>query len=403
MNKDASVNKKGSGIRSMTCRRGFRDNTIIAPGLLAIVLLTLVVLSSGCGRKSGENVDQYLTGYIGIVNYVKGIDAPEGNPGTPANTLLHYVLPEEKAYYSGLSGEYIKAAGVYAGDDVRDTITAVKNRFISAISAGYDMTAGEFEEYRDTVIDGLYLTYLSDNAKHAKYDAEHDTYDSDAFSLSAYGVEAEQYVNICYEETVIDRYIDAEAKKIESNIDPDRVYNYYRDNISDFDFAEADILITARAPADVGSALEQASALAGVINASDDPVAAYAEEKEKAEGSQELQDWTEESGFVLIKMNVQYAGLPGEIQKKLADGGTGALAMEYEGNVYLVYLEHEKEYSKADFISSGIYDTVRELASRKQAESLVSILDLDIIWIISAEEAEAMGLKNIDIRSYTKR
>ena len=102
-------------------------------------------------------------------------------------------------------------------------------------------------------------------------------------------------------------------------------------------------------------------------------------------------------------MNVQYAGLPGEIQKKLADGGTGALAMEYEGNVYLVYLEHEKEYSKADFISSGIYDTVRELASRKQAESLVSILDLDIIWIISAEEAEAMGLKNIDIRSYTKR
>ena len=393
MKKDASPKKTDSGIGQAARYGGRGGNIAVALWFYAILLLALAVLLSGCTEKV-DRIENDLIKYAGMIRYVKCGGILACREDSPAYQLLQYVLREEVTYYDSENGS-VSSAWVNGTSGAFEKVTAMKSRFAAASSAGFDMTAGEFEEFRETVTEGLYLTYLSDNAAHVKYDAEHDNYETDAFALSAYGVEAEKYVLIRYEETVIERYIDAAAKEIVNNIDPDLVFEYYRNNISEFDFAEADIIITAKDPADSDAAQKQTSELAEAINASDDPEAAFAEEKAKAEVTPEIQDWTEENGFALIRMNIRYAGLLGEIQKQIVTGAAGAIAMEYEGNVYLVFIEHENEYTKESLPDSGIYSAVLEQAAREQAEKSVSAYDLDIIWIQNAEDAEALGSSNI--------
>ena len=325
--------------------------------LTAIILAAVLTFLAGCSKTDGE--PQNTADYSFKLVYSENAPIPECRDGSPAYELLRYVTVAETVYYARING-----AINFDPEAVKAALLRTKDRFAAAISLGLDMTADEFSSFESNVRDGLYYTYLTDAEKRAGFDSDHDQYSDDAFAFMLYGIYTDDYITVSYEETVASRYVSKLKEDAAGTVTDEQLYAFYLENKQEFDYVEADVIMTAKAPSDVENEIAAAQEFAVSVNSAEDPVKAF---EEAAEAFPDSRAWAEDSGSATLMMNVQYTGLYGEIMRRFSEGQTGAYVIEFEGNVYIILASAGGGYSESELAGSDIRVKVRDMLSEEIA------------------------------------
>ena len=317
---------------------------------------------SGCSEKSGETGSLSLK-YAASVIYDGG--APEAPEGSLDEELLNNVLIAEVSYFCG------KEARLTDGT-VMQSLTVLKKRFAAAIT-DENFDRSQFPDAGEAA-DSLFVTYQTDPELRTSYDAVFDNYDPDDFAAHTYGIDAESYYAVYYEQSVVNAYLAFQARKAADEASDEEVREFYEDHKDEYRYAVAVVILTASDPEDEGEALLRAEEIASEINSGSDRMKAV---EDALMNYSALPGWAEESGMLLLRSGAEYAGLSGEILKNIVKYSGKAYSAVYGSNVFVIYLEDKSNF--ADGMAwSEIAVAVREDLAASKALSFVPDTGLTI-------------------------
>ena len=338
------------------CAFALRRKTVSLFSVIIAIMLASVVLG-GCSKPAEQDSGPV---YAGETVYKEGAAIPDCPEDSISYKLLRYVTVPEYIYFGGVTG----GAPIFTRE-LKTALLRLKNCFASAVAEGYDLTEEELEELDANTKNALYLEYQTDSEIRSRYEQEFDTYDAENFCNTVYGIPFEWYMQVKREQAAADKYVSALEPEIAPGVSEDRVWEYYLSHKSDYDYAEAEIILTARAPEDKDEALRQAQVAAEEINAASDKKAAF---EDSALQFPETLDWREESGSAVLIMSLDYTGLYGEIQKRVIQGEENCYALEHENCIYVILCSFGAEYTKEQLSENGLSDTIRTMIARAEAE-----------------------------------
>ena len=319
---------------------------------IIIILLSAAMLTApaGCARGGGEAEND-----------------TEETSGAAAKISVSDIMVEAPDVSSELDAELRSALFryelAYAGGD-KTAAESIKSGYIYALNAGFSMSAGEFSELSQALSGNLRMIYLTDKDAQALYDSRYDSYDEDAFTLLLYGVTFGQYVNICYESQLAEKYRETVAAGLIGSLTTEEIADYYSKHEAEYTYAEVYIINAGENAPELKN--EADGLLNGAKHFIDASENAAAEASAQAEKLMELFGEDDESGSFVFCLGEKYEGLQGEAAAVATAPGNAAV-LEYGDRLYIIITGAVKGFGADELTAEGEGRVVLEALALEKA------------------------------------